>query len=225
MYPVSGHLKTLFILFAVVVSCTLPHAAYAAAYGTTPSQSGLKQGDWLIRLKATGVIPVNESSETTPLGGRLKTPSQILPTLDISYFLTDHWSIEAVAGVISADYRLEDSLLGDFKVSHTRSGTASLVAQYHFLPDAALNPYLGAGVNHTWPISVESAPGVPEIMSEAITSPLLDAGLDYRLSEHWYASANVRYVITPVQHFSGDGFSAKSDTDVLVLGAGIGLRF
>lgn len=225
MYPVSGHCKTLFVLFAVIVSCTPPHAVQAAAHGTTPSSTGWQQGDWLIRLKATGVIPVNESSETTPLGGRLETPSQVLPTLDISYFLTDHWSIEAMAGFISTDYRLKDSLPGDFKVSHTRSGTASLVAQYHFLPKATLNPYLGAGVNHTWPISVESATGVPEITTESITSPLFDAGLDYRLSEHWYATADVRYAITPAQHFSGDGFNAKSDTDVLVLGAGMGLRF
>lgn len=210
---------------AVSVLLTLPMTAQAALSGTALAPTGLHQGDWLIRLKATGIIPVNKSSETAPLGGRLETPSQLLPTLDVSYFLTDHCSVEVMAGVISNDYRLENSLLGDFKVSHTKSGTVSLVAQYHFRPDAALNPYIGAGVNHTWPISVESAQSVPDISTEALTSPLLDAGLNYRLSEHWYASASMRYVITPTQHFSGEGFSAKSNTDALTLGAGIGLRF
>ncbi|SPJ34852.1 OmpW/AlkL family protein [Kushneria phyllosphaerae] len=159
------------------------------------------------------------------MGGRLETSSQVLPTLDISYFLTDHWSIEATTGVIPTDGRLKKSQQGDFKVSHTRSGTASLVAHYNFLLDAALNPCLRAGVNHTWFISVEFATGVPEITMESITSPLFDAGQDYRLFEYWYATASVRYVITPAQHFNGDGFNAKSDIDVLVLGAGMGLRF
>lgn len=220
----TGHFKTLIAFCAAIALLMLSLTAQADSQRAL-STVGLQQGDWLIRLKATGIIPINKSSETTPLGGQLETSSQLLPTLDVSYFLTNHWSIEALVGVISNDYRLEDSLLGDFKVSHTKSGTASLVAQYHFRPDAALNPYLGAGVNHTWPISVKTATNVPDINMQSLTSPLLEAGLDYRLSKHWFASANIRYVSIPTQHFSGDGFSAKSDTDVITPGAGMGLRF
>ncbi|WP_299261685.1 OmpW family outer membrane protein [uncultured Kushneria sp.] len=223
----SGHFKTFSTISAVIVSFMLPLTTQAASHRTALSPTGLQQGNWLIRLKATSLMPVNESSQTTPLGGQLETPSRRLPTLGVSYFLTDQWSVEAMAGVISTDYRLTDSLLGDLDISRVKSATVSLVAQYHFRPDAALKPYLGAGVNHTWPISVEPASGVPDIDMEALTSPLLEAGLDYRLSEHWFASASVGYVITPAQHFSGEGFSAKSDTDVLTAGAGVGvgLRF
>lgn len=222
---VSRQFKTFLAMSAASGLMTPSLTAQAALSGTALAPTGLHQGDWLIRLKATGIIPVNESSETTPLGGRLETPSQILPTLDVSYFLTDHWSVEALAGVLSTDYRLKDSLLGDLEVSRVKSATLSLVVQYHWRPAALLNPYLGAGINYTRPIHVEPAPGVPDIEMEALASPLLDAGLDYRLSEHWYASASMRYVITPAQHFSGEGFSAKSNTDALTLGAGMGLRF
>ncbi|GHC33777.1 hypothetical protein GCM10010082_30610 [Kushneria pakistanensis] len=155
----------------------------------------------------------------------METPSQWLPTLDLSYFLTDHWSLEAMAGVISTDYRLKDSVLGDLDIGRVKSASVSLAAQYHFRPDGALNPYMGAGINHTRPLSIKTVSGIPDIEMESLTSPFLDAGLDYRLSGDWFANASVRYLITPTQHFSGDGFSAKSDTDVMTLGVGIGLRF
>ncbi|WP_189519792.1 OmpW/AlkL family protein [Kushneria pakistanensis] len=224
MHPVSGHFKTLFAGCCVIAFYTLPLTAHADS-SQALSPAGLQQGDWLIRLKATHIVSVNESSQTSPLGGQLETPSQWLPTLDLSYFLTDHWSLEAMAGVISTDYRLKDSVLGDLDIGRVKSASVSLAAQYHFRPDGALNPYMGAGINHTRPLSIKTVSGIPDIEMESLTSPFLDAGLDYRLSGDWFANASVRYLITPTQHFSGDGFSAKSDTDVMTLGVGIGLRF
>ncbi|REC96317.1 OmpW/AlkL family protein [Kushneria indalinina] len=203
---------------ALMVLCMLPGLSQAAS-------SGIQQGDWLLRLKVAGLVPTHETSSTTPLGGHLDTPSTILPTLDVSYFLTDHWAVEMSGGTFSSDYRLRDSLLGDLEVGRIKSGSVSLVAQYHFRPDTAIRPWLGIGINHTWPISIDPEEGVPDFEASRLTSPLIDAGLDYPLWGPWFASASMRYVMLPTQRFEGDGFSARSRLNVLVMSAGLGLHF
>ncbi len=194
-----------------------------AAPGETAQD--VQQGDWLVRLKVAGLVPTHDKSSTTPLGGHLDTPSTLLPTLDVSYFVTDHWALELSGGTLSNDYRLRDSLLGDLEVGAIKSGSVSLVAQYHFRSDNALKPWLGIGINHTWPMDIDPAEGIPDFNDSRLTSPLLDAGLDYPLWGPWFASANLRYLMLPTQHFEGGGFKARSRMNVLIMSAGLGLHF
>ncbi|WP_456267372.1 hypothetical protein M1D97_08795 [Kushneria sp. AK178] len=218
MFRITRPFPASLMVIALMALFMLPGLSRAAS-------SDVQQGDWLLRLKVAGLIPTHETSRTTPLGGHLDTPSTVLPTLDVSCFLTDHWAIEVSGGTFSSDYRLRDSLLGDLEVGTIKSGSVSLVAQYHFRPETALRPWLGLGLNHAWPISIDPEEGVPDFRAGRLTSPLLDAGLDYPLWGAWFASASMRYVMLPTQRFEGNGFNARSRLNILIMSAGLGLHF
>lgn len=188
------------------------------------SPSGLVQGDWLVRAGAARLAPVGMQSNIAVIGGNVETPDETGPTLDISYFLTDHWALQLAGGVASTAYRLTDSAFGDFDIGTVKAATLALMAQYHFRPGAALNPYLGAGVARSHTLRVNPADNIPDFDVDSLNSVMLGAGLDYHLSGHWFASAAMVYISVPTYHFEGEGFSAEVNMDTLLTGLGLGYR-
>lgn len=204
---------------AVALALSMP----AALAATAPR--GLTQGDWLVRAGVARIMPIGIRSTIPTIGGDVKTPDATSPTLDISYFLTDHWAIQLTGGVSSTPYRLADSAVGDFDIGTIKTAALALMAQYHFRPGAVINPYLGAGMVRSHPLRVDPADNIPDFEVESINSVLLGAGLDYDLGSHWFANAAVQYLRVPTYHFEGEGFSAEVDMDTLITGLALGYRF
>lgn len=190
-----------------------------------PARPGLSQGDWLIRAGAAHVTSIDMRSDIPVIGGSVETPDVVSPTLDVSYFLTDHWALQLAGGVSSTRYRVTDSMLGDFDVGTIKTAAVALMAQYHFRPNAALNPYLGVGMARSHTLQVKPADNIPDFEVEDINSLLLGAGLDYHLGGRWFANAAIQYLKVPTYRFEGEGFSAEVDMDSLITGIGLGYRF
>ncbi|NYF20669.1 outer membrane protein [Xanthomonas sp. JAI131] len=199
--------------------------APASAMAAEVLLSAPRQGNWLIRAMALEIVPLNLDSEISYIGGEVDTPSDFVPGLDLSYFVTDHWAIEFQGGLFAREYRISKSSIGAFDVGTVESGAVSLTAQYHFRPHAALNPYIGLGVNYAWEHKVRPAAGIPDFRVDAIASGIANLGFDYRLAGNWYFSSSVRYVISPAYRFEGQGFNATVKVSTLVLGLGVGYRF
>jgi len=92
----------------VALQCGSARAADRLDLEASPSSatSGLKAGDWLVRARAAGLFPVEETSTVGLIGGRIEVPAMLLPDLQLAYFLTDHISIEGQAGVIRTRPRI-----------------------------------------------------------------------------------------------------------------------
>lgn len=172
-----------------------------------------------------GTIPTHQRSSIGMIGGRIDTPTALLPDGSITYFLTDHLAIEGQAGAVRTRPKIRDSLVGDIAVGSVWNAAAVGIVQYHFLPDAVLNPYLGVGVSTTWPIAIDPAPGIGDFKLTSQTSMLLQAGVDMHLAGNWFANVALKYILLPQSRYELAGVKVRVDMDMLIVGAGIGYRF
>jgi outer membrane protein len=83
-----------------------------------------------------------------------------------------------------------------------------LTVKYDFLPHEVLQPYVGVGVNFTIISDVNlSVPNVGTLkLNSTSVGPALQAGFDYKIADHWYLNANVKW--------------AKLGSDVDLVGVG-----
>lgn len=196
-----------------------------APASTEEAVPGLRTGDWLVRGRVAGLFPVNESSVLDPIGGRIETPRMLLPDLQIAWFVTEHVSIEAQGGVIRTRPRIRSSMIGNFDIGTIWSAAAAASVQYHILPGRRTNPYVGAGLSYSQPVSTKPDDGIADFKVKSQASLMLQIGVDHQLADHWFSNAVVKYIFVPKQVYEGDGANFTSDMDMVFVGAGFGYRF
>jgi outer membrane protein len=197
----------------------------AGAWSAPVDAAGLQAGDWLVRGRLAGTIPMQRSSRIEFIGGQIDTPTAILPDFDVSYFLTDHIAVEAQAGAVRTRPVIRNSLLGDIAIGSIWSAAAMGTVQYHILPNARLNPYLGVGVAANTPLAIEPAAGIPDFKLKSQASFVIQAGLDYHLTGNWFANTTVKCVFLPRQSYAVAGVKVEAEMNMLIVGAGLGYRF
>ncbi|BAU90189.1 OmpW family protein [Methylorubrum populi] len=192
----------------------------------TASAGGLAAGSLLVRGRVIGSIPVGQSSQVEPIGGRVITPARPLPDLDLTYFLSDHFAVAGQIGVVSTRTSIRGSVIGDLTVGTTWSLSTTGAVQFHFRPGDAFNPYVGAGAGYTHPIAYDPAkPLVTTMKADPQLGPMLQAGFDYHLVGDWYANLEIKKIFLPPQVSRIGSGSATVRLDMLIIGAGIGYRF
>ena len=123
--------------------------------------------------------------------------------------------------------------LGDIGDAKVLPPTLSL--QYHFLPDADFNPFVGIGLNYTTFFS-ESASSSLEAALGGPTSIELDdsfgvagqIGVDWAVREDWFANATLWYVDMSTEATLNTGGVIRTvdvDIDPWVFMFGAGIRF
>ncbi|MCB5191412.1 outer membrane beta-barrel protein [Methylobacillus arboreus] len=214
---------------SVLLACALlaPAAAMAEA------------GDWVIRARAVNVSP-NEDSKlgdyTNSLlgagaGSKLEVGDQVIPELDISYYVTKNIALELV---LALGTRHDVSIKGANGVASEDLGSVNLLpptltAQWHFRPDKTFDPYVGVGVNYTrfMDNGLHSAQLNQDIRVERNSwGPALQAGFDFNLGDGWLVNADVKYlwIDTDVKLKNGPKIDSL-DINPWVLGFGFGKRF
>ncbi|WP_192843246.1 OmpW family protein [Aureimonas sp. AU12] len=186
---------------------------------------GLKAGNWLVRGRIAGLMPVNETSTVGLIGGHINVPDMLLPDLQIAYFLTDHISIEGQAGIIRTRPRIVGSFIGDFDIGSIWSAAGAASVQYHFMPEARFNPYLGAGISYSRPVSIKPDEGITDFSVSAQTSIMIQAGADYQIAGNWFGNAVAKYLFVPEQTYESQSATFVSDSNMVFAGVGIGYRF
>jgi outer membrane protein OmpA-like peptidoglycan-associated protein/outer membrane protein W len=159
----------------------------------------LVSGDWLVRL---GVHQLNPDKTNLPgvLGGDLVLDKSEALSLDAEYMFTEHLGVDLfVPTYFSLDVQLRRSSLGELaKIGETDLWTPIAGLNWHFNPDGAIRPYLGAGA--AWAnFSGEefSAPGsLPNtrLDIDEVFGPAARAGVDIGTNEHWFLNLDVRYI-------------------------------
>jgi len=198
----------------------------AVAAAGAPAAARANEGRFMVRLRGVYLAPSNRSDAIPALSvpaDAIHVSDKVIPELDLSWFFTQNLSAELVLTYPQKhDATLAGSSIRDF--SHL---PPTLTAQWHFLPGALVNPYVGAGLNFTLITSTNlQATGVgPLDLSSPSLGFAAQAGVDVRLAEHWYANADVKYAMIRADVKAGGAKVSEARVDPLLLGAGIGYRF
>lgn len=156
---------------------------------------------------------------TTAVG--LETDDLVTFGMDVTHFVTPNWGVNLLLATASTEIRAADgSSFGSLDVL-----PPTLTVQYHFAPDAAVQPYLGAGGNLS--IFYEET-GQLEAAGAEVDPGLgaaVQGGFNF-IIDGIYLFTDVRWTTflndPTVESALGNG---ELDHDMFVLSAGLGFGF
>jgi outer membrane protein len=193
-----------------------------AAMGILAGEAMAQQSPWMIRARAVNISPANNSD---PVGGtgaadRLTVSSKTIPEVDVSYFFTPNISAELILTYPQKHtVYLDGADIGTFK--HL---PPTLLAQYHFMPQNQLSPYVGVGVNYTNISSVNLLNGGATLDNHSFGFAL-QAGADFKIDKNWSLNLDVKKVQIRSDVMSGGAKISRVKVDPLLVGVGVGYRF
>lgn len=207
----------------VALACPLLAFAQSANSSVTP----FKAGDFLVHVRVIGVLPQNFSSSVSVIGGHVDATNQVAPEIDLSYFLTDHLSVEAIAATTRHEVSASGTALGKVDVGSVWVLPPTITMQYHFNPIGRFQPYAGVGLTVAFFYDSHAAgPTVTKAGYSTAVGPALDAGFDYALGQNWYANFDVKQMFVSTEARINNGaIVAHTALSPTVVGAGIGYRF
>jgi outer membrane immunogenic protein len=155
------------------------------------------------------------------LGTNTRINSNVIPMLDVAYYLTKNWAIEAIC-CVSPHHVTGVGPIQGASVIKTWVFPPSLMLQYHFTNFGAFQPYIGVGVNYTayWgtrpgnqtAVFPAMNPNINQLLSGLTSSPMLiwgtatsasitpswgavgQAGVDYMFNDRWGVNIDVKYI-------------------------------
>jgi outer membrane protein len=180
-------------------------------------------GHFQVRLRAVGVLPdpsVNITVSGASIGGKTSISDSVVPEADVTYFITDHIGVEAIAAVTK--HTVSNSVAG-------RVGSVSLLpptvtVQYHFDPTGPIRPYVGAGVNYTMFYKVSN--GLPNLDFKNNFGWALQAGADVPLGDGpYFLNLDVKKIFLHTKiTAAARAVRASANLDPWLVGTGIGIR-
>ncbi len=194
----------------------------AAVLGLASSAAMAQESSWLVRARAVHIDTANKSD---PIGGagaanRIHVDDKTIPELDISYFVTPNIAAELILTYPQKhDVTLDGARIGSFK--HL---PPTLSLQYHFAPEQAFSPYVGAGVNYTRISKVRLLDGAGDLENDS-WGYALQAGVDYKLDRNWSLNVDVKKVQIRSDVFVAGARASRVKVDPVLFGVGLGYRF
>jgi len=206
-------------------------AALSLLAMTAPVQAeeGFQAGSILVRARALDVDP-QVSSSVSVVQGSVHASNNVVPEIDGTYFFTPNLSAELIAAVTYHTVKDEGSVAGTLPLGSVRLLPPTLTAQWHFLPQSVIDPYVGAGINYTFFYGVKNSP-LPIIQSTHYSDNVgaaLQAGADVHVTGNWYFNLDVKKLFLETDVTLGTAIGqvkAKVNLDPWLVGAGFGYRF
>jgi outer membrane protein len=204
----------------------------AAVLAALAAQGALAdEGAWEVRVRAVYLDPANKSDAIAALEvpkDAIHINSKMLPEIDFEYFFTPVWSSELILTYPqSQTVTVEKSALGGpVAIGTFKHLPPILTVKYNFIPGGDLRPYLGAGVNFTLLEDARLAvPGQALELSRTSVGPAVQGGFDYRLAEHWFANADVKWAMVRADVKLDSSKISQVRVDPILFAVGVGYRF
>jgi outer membrane protein len=197
-------------------------AIILVSLGMLAGNAMAEESPWMVRARAVHMDPADKSD---PVGGvgasdRINVSSKTFPEVDISYFFSPNVSAELVLTYPQKhDVTLDGNKIGTFK--HL---PPTLLAQYHFMPDAQINPYVGAGINYTTVSKVDLLDGAGSLEHSSF-GLALQAGADYKIDKNWSLNFDVKKVQIRRDVFISGTKVSNVQVDPWLVSVGVGYRF
>ena len=198
-----------------------------AAYAADDFQPAAK-GAILLNVRVSEALPVANNQITTNTGAatglRVRASDSVTPTIGLSYFVTDHVSLEVIAGVTDHQIKAVGPKT-NVVVANTWLLPPTVTAQYHVLPKSRLNPYLGLGAGYMEFFSGVNKNGFTVGLSDGF-APSLNAGVDYALSGKWSVNLDVKKIYFKTDaNINNGALGSKVYLDPVVASVGVGYKF
>jgi len=209
-------------IFRTVLTTALAVGALASA----PSYAD-GEGPFMVRLRAV-YLDFAEKSDAIPAlsvpADAITVNKKWIPDIDLEYFFTPAWSSELV---LTYPQSQTVTVKGVGDIGTFKHLPPTLTVKYNFIPDGTVRPYLGVGVNLTLISDVNIAvPGVgPLKLNSSSVGVAGQAGADFKLADHWFLNADVKYVQLGSDVKSNGTTVSKVHLDPWLLGVGVGYRF
>ncbi len=204
--------------------------AILAVATSAPSHAddGFQAGNLMVRLRGVVVAPDVSNDAVSLIGGNVGASTTVIPEVDFSYFVTPNISAELIAGTTQHHMTDNNSAAGTVDLGKVWLLPPTLTAQYHFFPDQAFRPYVGAGVNYTFFYDSEAQAGSIAYHTHYSNSwgAALQAGFDYHVSGNWYANLDLKKIFLTTTATIDDGLvTSKVHLDPWLIGFGVGYLF
>ena len=151
--------------------------------------------------------------------------SKTIPEVDFTYFFNKNVSAELV---LTYPQKMDVAINANH-IGHIGSVDVlppDLTMQYHFLPDQAVDPYLGAGVNLTWLTKVDlEVRGLGLDTTKVSGGPVLQGGLDYKVARNWVVNLDAKYEWMTFSLRSNGTNISTLHVDPWLFGVGVGYKF
>jgi outer membrane protein len=219
---------TLMMLKTLAVAAGLFAAAGAAHAQTAEPWSMPRAGDWLVTGRITDVAPTANDAITTADGAatglHVDVGDSIMPTLGFTYFMTDHWAVEAILGTTRHEIRAQGGAT-DVAVHETWVVPPVVTLQYRPLTEGRFSPYVGAGLNAMIFYGGDDRNGFTVDLKNGV-GYALQAGTDIGLQGPWSLNVDVKKVWFNTEA-TVNGGTLKSDVnlDPWVISLGVGRKF
>ncbi|GAA0222879.1 outer membrane beta-barrel protein [Castellaniella daejeonensis] len=204
-----------FRLRHTVLACTL--AAGTLAAGPALAHEA---GDILLKVGVTHVEPKSDNGTVANGAVKLDIDGSTRPSFTLTYMATRNIGIELL-GAYPFKHTINAKGLGD--IGSTQQLPPTLSLQWHFLPDAAFQPYVGVGLNYTTFFDTNSKLG--NLSLDDSWGVAAQVGVDYKLNDRWFLNADLRYIdISSNVRLNGADIG-KTRINPWVATVGVGYRF
>lgn len=187
------------------------------------------EGNWMMRVRAVDIEPIKKSDAVAGLlpADAVYVSNQLIPEVDFTYFLSKNLAAELI---LTYPQKLDVQAKGIGKVGDLNALPPTLTLQYHFSPDTAFRPYVGAGVNLTFfskvslPV-VNAATHASASLDNSSAGAALQLGFDYKIGQNSYINVDLKkvYMSTDLK-VNGNKVSTVT-VDPLLVGIGYGFKF
>ncbi len=211
--------------FAMAFAVGLLAASTAHAQQTFTPKA---KGTWMLNVRASDVNPDAGDPILTAAGASTglsaKVGDDLMPTVGLSYFLTDKVAIEVIAGTTQHTIRAVGPGI-DAVVHKTWVLPPVVSVQYHPYPTARFSPYVGAGLNYMLFYGGKDKNGFKVKLDDGF-GYALQAGADVALTGRYSLNVDVKKVWFETDaSINGGALKSKVNLDPWVLSAGVGYKF
>ncbi len=210
------------LLLAAAALLAAPMVAHAQDF--TPKHAGL----FAVDVRATDVAPDASDRIFTAAGAdtglRAKVGDSVMPTLGLTYFLTDKLAVDLTLGTTQHTVRAFGPGV-NVSVRDTWVLPPVVALQYHPFPKARFSPYIGAGVNAMIYYAGDDRNGFKVHLANNVGAAV-QGGVDYALGGPWTLNADVKKVFTETDAKINDSALKSSvHLDPWVVSVGFERRF
>lgn len=212
-------------VMAAAAACAIGGAAHAQ---TAEPWRAPVAGDWIVTGRISNVSSGTDAPIETAAGAatglHVDVGDSTMPTLGFTYFMTDHWAVEAILGTTKHEIRAQGGAT-DVAVHETWVLPPVVTVQYRPLTGERVSPYVGAGVNAMIFYGGDDLNGFTVDLDNGF-GLAAQVGADIGLTGPWSLNVDVKKVWFDTKaDINGGALRSDVDLDPWVISVGLGRRF
>lgn len=195
--------------------------AIAVALAALSTGAFAAQGDIIARFRVANVKP-ETSVDKTLSALKVDVQDDTIPELDFTYMLTNNIGAELILGTSK-----HDVTAGGSKIASVKVLPPTVTLQYHFNPEGAFRPYVGAGLNLTRFYGFKDETNLGLSVKKNSFGPALQIGADIPVTKTFFVNLDVKkiWMKTTVHSTALNADAGTLDIDPLVTSVGVGMKF